>query len=419
LKLVGYKFSPSTQSVLAIAKFANAPVTLDNINWGDAKREELKKNSPTATFPYLETSQGVISETRNISEFLAESFNAPLLGNTPFERAQVRQWIDFAANEIARHSKNLIYPLFGFVEYNKQEADQSMKDVKEWLKVLEKQLQGKQYIVGNNVTLADLALHSVLRSYFMFVFVEEIRKSLFPSITAWITNLASSEHLTKVFGRFLLCKTPQKAPKIEKPKEEPKKKEEPKPKATEATGEEEAPKKKKANPLDLLPPTEFVLDDFKKEFLNTTEKKAVMDRFWNKFDANGYSLWWMQYQKLPSEGKILFKTNNSSSFFLQKLDSFRKYSFSAHGVYGTEGNYEIRGVWMWRGTDIPEEVKNHDSFPYMDIKKLDPSKPEDRKLVEDYWLNLKEGDMVDVLPVAELVTFKKKIYLNNIKKTYN
>jgi len=114
----------------------------------------------------------------------------------------------------------------------------------------------------------------------------------------------------------------------------------------------------------------------------------------------------MQYQKLPSEGKILFKTNNSVGIFLQNLDPFRKYCFSAHGVYGEEGNYEIRGVWMWRGTEIPDEIKEHDSFPYMTVKKLDVTQESDRKLVEDYWLHISEGDVVDGLKVANVVYHK-------------
>jgi elongation factor 1-gamma len=114
----------------------------------------------------------------------------------------------------------------------------------------------------------------------------------------------------------------------------------------------------------------------------------------------------MQYQKLASEGKILFKTCNSSSFFLQKADSFRKYSFAVHGVYGVEGNYEVRGVWMWRGTEVPEEMKTHDSFPYMDVRKLDSNNEADRDLVNAYWLNLEVGQEVDGLTVAETIYFK-------------
>jgi hypothetical protein len=35
------------------------------------------------------------------------------------------------------------------------------------------------------------------------------------------------------------------------------------------------------------------------------------------------------------------------------LDHFRKYVFGTYGVYGEEGNYEVEGVWVWRGTEIP------------------------------------------------------------------
>jgi len=171
----------------------------------------------------------------------------------------------------------------------------------------------------------------------------------------------NNEHIRAAYGRILLCKAPQKAPKVEMIKEAKKeeKKEAPakaeKPKAAEGD-EEGQSQKKKANPLDLLPPSSLVLDEFKREFMNSKDRAAVMTEFWKKFDANGYSLWTMRYDKLPSEGKILFRTRNSLSFFLQKLDSFRKYSFSVHGIYGVEGDFDIRGCWMWRGTEIPEEV---------------------------------------------------------------
>jgi len=143
----------------------------------------------------------------------------------------------------------------------------------------------------------------------------------------------------------------------------------------------------------------------KKQFLNTDKVVALQD-FWKNIDLEGFSFWFMQYQKLESEGKVLFMSNNSSSFFLQKLDPFRKYTFSAHGVYGVEGNYEIRGVWMWRGTDIPEEIKEHDNFAYMTIKKLDPTQEATKKFIEDYWLHIEPGNVVDGMPVAEVVYFK-------------
>jgi len=147
-----------------------------------------------------------------------------------------------------------------------------------------------------------------------------------------------------------------------------------------------------------------VLDDFKRDFLNATDKRAALDRFWGKFDANGWSFWFMQYQNLPSEGKILWKTVNSANFFLQKLDHFRKYTFGVYGVYGVEENYVCRGIFMWRGLDTPQEVKDHDNYEFMDMKNLDPVK--DRELIESYWLKMKEGEEVDGRKVAETQSFK-------------
>jgi len=131
-----------------------------------------------------------------------------------------------------------------------------------------------------------------------------------------------------------------------------------------------------------------------------------MKEFWSKFDANGYSLWFMHYQKLKTEAKELYKTENLYKIFLQKLDHFRKYSFALYGAYGEEGDYELRGAWMWRGTDIPEEIKSLDSFPYLNIKKLDSSNQNDREYLLNYWLNTTPGDIVDGMKVASVIYYK-------------
>jgi len=149
-----------------------------------------------------------------------------------------------------------------------------------------------------------------------------------------------------------------------------------------------------------------VLDVFKKDFLNTPDKKGAMERFWKAYDPEGYSIWTVQYTKLPTEGKVLFKTCDYYSMFLQKMENFRKYTFSAHGVYGDEGNYEVRGLWMWRGTDIAPQMKEHDAYEYHVFKKIDTNSETDRKLVEEYWINVNPGDMCDGLKVQEVVHFR-------------
>jgi elongation factor 1-gamma len=335
---------------------------VQNVTWDDKNRDSVKKNSATATLPYLETSKGNISEAFAIIQFLVGSSNPALLGNGAWEKSQVDQWVDFAQMDLGKNNFAAVYHLFGWTEYNKEKSDAALKDIKDHLTVLNNHLSGEDFIVGNSYTLADLELFYILKNYWQYIFVEEIRKNQFRNISSWFAKLMSNAHIQAAYGRILLCKAPQKTPKVEAKKEAKKaeKTEAPaakseKPKATEGDDEDKSAKKK-VNPLDLLAPSAFVFDDFKREFMNSKDRASVMVDFWKKFDANGYSLWTMKYDKLPSEGKILFRTRNSLSFFLQKLDCFRKYSFGAHGIYGVEGDYEIQGCWMWRGTEIPEEV---------------------------------------------------------------
>ena len=67
LKLVGYRFSPTVQEVLHVVEASKAPVELQNVDWEDKEtREKLLPKSPTGTFPFLDTEEGVLSESKAI-----------------------------------------------------------------------------------------------------------------------------------------------------------------------------------------------------------------------------------------------------------------------------------------------------------------------------------------------------------------
>lgn len=42
----------------------------------------------------------------------------------------------------------------------------------------------------------------------------------------------------------------------------------------------------------------------------------------------------------------------------------------------------------------------------MNIKRLDHTNESEKKLIENYWLNITPGEIVDGKPVAEVVHFK-------------
>ena len=408
-KLIGYRFSPTVQEVLHVIEVSKAPVTLENVDWSEEdKRKTLVTKSPTGTFPYLECEEGVLSESKAIEIYLAEKYKPELLGKDDIEKAQVRQWMDFASFELADCAQKIVYPIFGWKPYCKQSADEANTKIKEFMKALDQQVKGKRYAFGEQLTLADIALFRQLKFFFQLVFPKNLREKVFPNVTDWFLRVLNTPETDKVYGKVILCNQPLK-PYISEKKEEKKeekKKEEKKEKKEEKPQETEEPKKKKVNPLDELPKSRLELEVFKRAFLNNKDKEDAMKKFWEIYDPEGYSLWRLEYQNLPSECKVLFRTSNSKGMFLQKCDAVRRYAFAVHGVYGVEDDYKIRGLWMFRGLDVPQEMKDNDLYEYITFTKLDHNKKEDRDLVHDYWTKLNETDEVEGRKCADVEYFK-------------
>ena len=411
-KLVGYRFSPTVQEVLHVIEVSKAPVELQNVDWDDNEtRKTLETKSPTGTFPYLETEEGVLSQSKAIEIYLAEKYKPELLGEGDLQKAQVRQWMDFASFELGDCAQKIVYPIFGWKPFCKESYDEANMKLKEFMKAIDQQVKGKRYAFGEQITLADIALFRHLKYFFQLVFPKGFREKVFPNVCDWFLRVLNTPETDKVYGKVLLCNQPLKPfipekkeeEKKEQPKKEQHKKEQPKKEAP----KEEAPKeeKKKKNPLDLLPPSKLELEVFKRAFLNNKNKEDAMNKFWEVYDPEGYSLWHLEYQNLPTECKILFRTSNSKSMFLQKCDPLRRYSFAAHGVYGVEDDYKIRGVWMFRGLEIPQEMKDNDLYEYITFTRLDPNKEEDKKLVHDYWTKLDENDEVEGRKCADVSYF--------------
>ena len=411
-KLIGYRFSPTVQEVLHVIEAAKAPVELQNVDWDDEEtRKTLVTKSPTETFPFLETEEGVLSESKAIEIYLAEKFKPELLGQGDLQKAQVRQWMDFASFELGDCAQKIVYPIFGWKPYCKESADEANMKLREFMKALDQQVKGKRYAFGEELTLADIALFRQLKFFFQLVFPKGLREKVFPNVNDWFLRVLNTPETDKVYGKVLLCNQPVKPFICEKPKEEkPTKEKSEEKKPTKEEPKKEEPKggektKKKGNILDELPPSRLELETFKRAFLNNKDKEDAMNKFWELYDPEGYSLWRLEYQNLPTECKVLFRTSNSKGMFLQKCDQLRRYAFAVHGVYGVEDDYKIRGVWMFRGKEIPQEMKDNDLYEYITFTRLDPNKEEDKKLVHDYWTKLNETDEVEGRKCADVEYF--------------
>ena len=346
-------------------------VDLEDIN----KRNKYAQKTPTATLPFLETKNGNISESKSIEIYLANKYKPDILGNNIFEKSKINQWIEFANCEIQNCINELIYPIFKGKKKEKKGNENEDKKLKKYLNILEKEFnKGNKYIIGNNITLADIVLFRYLRLIMMFYLPEKIRNILCPKLTKWFENIMNTQEAINAYGRTILCK-------------------------------------KQLKPLDInneiqKKASKFDINNFKQDFMNNKNKKNIMEKFWKEFDSKGYSLWKIEYKNLEKEGKSLFRMKNSKNFFLERIDEdFKKYSFGIHGVYENNNEYKVIGLWIWKGEIIPDEIKNNDYFNYLIIQKLNNENNNDKKLVEDYLIKCNKGDIVDNRKVEECTYF--------------
>ena len=80
-----------------------------------------------------------------------------------------------------------------------------------------------------------------------------------------------------------------------------------------------------------------------------------MAGFWDMYDPEGYSLWFCDY-KYNDENTVSFVTLNKVSGFLQRMDLARKYAFGKMLIVGSEAPFKVKGLWLFRGQEIPQFV---------------------------------------------------------------
>jgi lysyl-tRNA synthetase class 2 len=198
--------------ILHTINLIKAKVSLENVDLGDIeKRNSYVLKTPTTTFPFLETQQGNISESRAIECFLCQKYKPELLGENALERAKVNQWSEFACCEICNCVKEIVYPIFGWKKYCKDSADRANNKLKDYLKTLENNFKSNEYVCGNKMTLADILLFRYLRFLMMLHFPEKMRNSVFPQTTKWFEKVMNTPEAINAYGRTVLCKVPQKA----------------------------------------------------------------------------------------------------------------------------------------------------------------------------------------------------------------
>ncbi|KAL5567395.1 hypothetical protein UlMin_030559 [Ulmus minor] len=275
------KTNKNAFKALIVAEYTGVKIELaENFEMGVSnKTPEFIKMNPLGKVPVLETPDGAIFESNAIARYVArlKSYESPLFGSSLLEYGQVEQWVDFSTTEIDTGLGNWYRPRVGLTPYLPAAEEAVVASFKRSMGALNTHLASNTYLVGHSVTLADIAMICTLYLGFSWLLPKSVT-SEFPHVERYFWTLVNQPNFKKFMGEVKQAEAlppvqsakkpaqPKEAAKA-KAKEEPKKaKEEPK---KEAPEEEEAPKPKAKNPLDLLPPSKMILDDWKRLYSNT------------------------------------------------------------------------------------------------------------------------------------------------------
>jgi len=392
LKLYTYENNLRAQKVLIVAKYAG--INIEVVSHVDFKSEEFLKNNPTGKVPVLETEHGFISESNAIVRYIAREAKPVLYGKSNLDAGLIDQWIEFAATEVELPSFAWIFPIQGIIPNNPLATKKAQEDVKKVLQILDSHLLSRTYIVGNTVTLADIVLAISLLQLYQLV-LDPTFRGPFVNVNRWFSTIVNQPEVHAILGEVKLSEKAQvaataakekKAPKEAKPQpqKEEKKKEE-KPAADEGDEEEEdyeKEDKKKKNPLDDLPKSSFILDEWKRMYSNNDTRSVALPWFFEHLDKQGYSIWRADY-KYNQELSKVFMTNNLIGGFFQRLEKLHKYAFGSMIIFGEEPELAVSGVWLFRGSEIPEDMKLCDDSEHYNWARLNPDDSADKKTIED------------------------------------
>jgi glutathione S-transferase len=158
-----------------------------NLLAGEHRRPEFLALNPAGKVPVLVDGDSVIPESAAIVLYLAEKYpEGRLLPTDLKERAQVYRWVMFAMTELEQPLWRIAKHTFVLPEDKRLPQDVALagEDFAAMAGVLERHMEGRQFVVGDRVTAADC-----VTAYLMDWANEEHLLDGFPNLRAYLDRM--------------------------------------------------------------------------------------------------------------------------------------------------------------------------------------------------------------------------------------
>jgi glutathione S-transferase len=163
---------------------------------GEHKNPEYLALNPNGAVPTLVDGDFVLTESRSIMQYLASTKpESGLLPRDERTRADVTRWQFWDAAHFSPQVGTLAFErllkgMMGMGDPDQRKIDDALKSFSRFAAVLNKRLDGgKQYVVGNALTVADLTLASSL----MYAKQADVPLGEFPNVQGWFSRITDMD----------------------------------------------------------------------------------------------------------------------------------------------------------------------------------------------------------------------------------
>ncbi|MEO8800160.1 MAG: glutathione binding-like protein [Polyangiaceae bacterium] len=201
VKIYGNPFSTCTRKVLMTLNENATPFEMTVVDLqGDQKKEPNISRQPFGHVPALEDDGFEMYESRAMCRYLNEKENGHLVPKDLQKRAKMEQWIATETSEYTTHALKLIYE-YTFKRPQPPDVIAAAKSaVTKVCDVMEKQLAKTPFLVGDELTLADVCF----MPYFEYTMASPVKDEIYskyPHIMAWWQKASARPAWQKTIGK--------------------------------------------------------------------------------------------------------------------------------------------------------------------------------------------------------------------------
>ena len=180
------------QKACAVAKYLESPVEFVRVDLakGEHKAPGYLAINPNGKIPALQDGDVRLWESNAIMCHLARKAKSDLWPADPAKQIDVMKWLSWNSEHFTRHAGTLYFnyvikPKFGLGAPDEKATEEAIGFAKQFCTVLDQELEGRTFLLGDHLTVADFAVSVTLPQ------AKTIRLPVdgFKNIARWVSQL--------------------------------------------------------------------------------------------------------------------------------------------------------------------------------------------------------------------------------------